>query len=92
MAQTRFSTEEIARRGRELYQKRIRAQVETEENIGKIVSIDVETGDHEVVDHIGIASSQRLQARHPGAQIWAERIGYDAAYALGGTLTPTREE
>jgi hypothetical protein len=92
VAQTRYSAEEIARRGRELYEKQIRHQVETEENIGKIVSIDVETGDHEVVDDVGITSSQRLRARHPGAQIWAERIGFDAAYALGGTLTRTTPE
>jgi hypothetical protein len=92
VTQTLYSSEEIARRGRELYEKRIRAQVETAENMGKIVSIDVETGDHEVVDDIGITSSQRLLAKHPGAPIWAERIGYDAAYALGGTLTRTTEE
>ena len=31
-------------------------------------------------------SIQRLQARHPQAQIWTERIGYDAVYAVGGSL------
>ena len=84
MAHARYSHEEIAQRGRELYEQRIRAQVETKENIGKIVSIDIETGDYEVVDDVGITSSRRLLAKHPGAAIWAERIGYDAAYALGG--------
>ncbi len=38
----------VEQRGRELYQGKIRAQVETEANIGKIVSIDVNSGDYEV--------------------------------------------
>jgi hypothetical protein len=92
MPHTHYTREEIGRRGRELYEQRIRAQVETEENVGKIVSIDIETGDYEVVDDVGITSSRRLQAKHLGAAIWAERIGYDAAYALGGTLTRTTRE
>jgi hypothetical protein len=92
MAHARYSREEIARRGKELYEEQIRRQVETEENIGKIVSIDIETGDYEIGDDTGIASSRRLLSKHPGAAIWAERIGYDAAYAVGGTLTRTSSE
>jgi hypothetical protein len=37
----RFSDEEITRRGQELYEQKIRALVETEENIGKLVSINI---------------------------------------------------
>ena len=48
MLQAHFSRAEIARRGQELYQQKIRSQVETEENIGKLASIDVETGDYEI--------------------------------------------
>ena len=40
MPHPRFSGEEIVRRGEEWYERAIRAQVETEENIGKIVSIE----------------------------------------------------
>lgn len=92
MPETCYNRDEIARRGRELYEARVRPQVETEPNLGKIVSIDIETGDFEVGDDTGIASSRRLRARHPDATIWAERIGYDAAYAIGGTLTRTTDE
>jgi hypothetical protein len=59
----KFSTEEVARRGKELYEKGIRAQVETVENIGKIISIDVETGDYEIDDDL-VVTSRRLQAKH----------------------------
>ena len=39
MPHSRFSGEEIAQRGEELYEQRFRILVETEENIGKIISI-----------------------------------------------------
>jgi hypothetical protein len=83
MDQPRLNRDEVARRGKQLYQETIRAKVETEENIGKIVSIDVETGDYEV-DADLLKAAHRLRARHPGAALWGERIGYDAVYALGG--------
>ena len=57
-------------------------------NIGKIVSIDVNSGDYEV-DADLLTAGDRLLARHPDAAIWGERIGYDAVYAVGGALTRT---
>jgi hypothetical protein len=83
-----LSREEIALRGQELYQKRIRPRVETEENVGKIISIDIHSGDYEIDDD-PVKTADRLRARHPGAVLWTERIGYDAVYAIGGTLTRT---
>ena len=35
------------------------------------------------------ATGRRLLAKHPGAATWTKRIGYNAVYALGGTLTRT---
>jgi hypothetical protein len=91
MEHPRFSGEEIARRGKELYRETLRAKVQIEENIGKIVSIDIETGDYEI-DADLLKAANRLLARHPGAALWGERIGYDAVYALGaGNLTRTAE-
>ena len=51
-----------------IYQTQIRPQVETG-NHGKIVAIDLETGDFEV-DAREIAACNRLEASHPDAQIW----------------------
>jgi hypothetical protein len=45
--QPRYSKEEFAQRGDALYESEVRAQVE-EGNHGKIVAIDLETGDFEV--------------------------------------------
>jgi hypothetical protein len=86
MSHSRFSPEEVARRGKELYAKIIRAQVETAENIGKIVSIDIETGEYEVGENL-LIPSRSLQAKHPDAALWGERIGFDVVYAVGGTLS-----
>ncbi len=85
MPHERFSGEEIARRGEEIYEEQLRAQVETEENIGKIISIDIETGDFEI-DKDPLVTGTRLQAKHPGAAIYGKRIGYNAVYAIGGSL------
>lgn len=83
-----ISSEEIARRGDELYEREIRARVETDENVGRIVSLDVETGDYEVGDD-PLETAQRVHARHTGAAVWTKRIGYNAVYAVGGTLVRT---
>ncbi|MGH1395605.1 MAG: hypothetical protein ACRAVC_16495 [Trichormus sp.] len=86
MANPQLSGEEITQRGRELYEQSIRSQVETKENIGKIISINVETSEYEIGEDL-IMTSRRLQAKQSDAPIWAGRIGFNAVYAVGGTLT-----
>lgn len=88
MSQLDYSGEEIARRGKEIYWNTLRAQVETAENIGKIIAIDVVTGDYAIGDDL-METSLRLKAKHPNAEMWAERIGFNAVYTVGGTLTRT---
>lgn len=83
-----LSDEEIGRLGREIYEQRIRERVETQDNIGKIVCIDVETGEFDV-DPSGMEAARRLHGRHPGAAVYGTRIGYDAVYSIGGVLTRT---
>ena len=86
MAQT-LSDIELERRARELYE-RLRPQIETDEKIGKLIVMDVESGDYEI-DDLGIETSRHLQARHPGGMLYALRIGYRAVEALGGVLERT---
>ena len=85
----RYSSDEIARRGKTLYEQSIRAQVETEDTVGKLVSIDIETGDFEIGDDRSLDAPRRLLAKHPGAAIYTLRIGYNAVYALGGVVERT---
>jgi hypothetical protein len=88
MSYPKVNDEEITRRGKELYEKSIRAQVETAENIGKIIAINVETGEYEIGDDL-VLTSRQLQAKQSDAAIWAGRIGFNAVYAVGGTLIRT---
>lgn len=85
MKATKMSGDEVARRGKALYEENIRFEVETNENIGKIVVIDVETGEYGV-DSTGFVSSDRLHAGRPEAALYAIRIGYNVAAALGGVM------
>ena len=83
-----LSREELARRAKALYEKTIRRQVETEENIGKMVIIDIESGDF-AVDDLGIESSHQLRAKNPNARLYGIRIGYNVAASLGGVMERT---
>jgi hypothetical protein len=85
--QFRYSKEEFARRGDEIYESQVRQQVE-EGNHGKLVAIDIETGDFEV-DQSEIAACDRLEARRPDAQIWIIRIGSRHVRRFGGRTRRT---
>ena len=88
MPHKRYSGEEIQERGEAIYDRNIRAKVETEENIGKIVSIDIETEDYEIDDD-PLITGRKLQSKHPDAAIYGKRIGYNAVFSIGGTLVRT---
>jgi hypothetical protein len=78
--QPRYPRVEFARRGTEWYQK-IRPLVE-QGNHGRIVAIDIETGDYLVGDD-PLATWQPLIARSPDAQIICFRIGHRAVERFG---------
>jgi hypothetical protein len=79
--QPRYSKEEFARRGNEIYESRIRQQVEPD-NRGRIVAIDIETGAFEVAD-TSMVAVDRLYERVPDAQPWVIRIGHRAVFRFG---------
>jgi hypothetical protein len=79
--QPRYSKEESARRGDEIYERQIRPQVEAG-NHGKVVAIDIDTGAFEVAEDTLVASD-RLLARYPDAQIWFVRIGHRGLHRFG---------
>ena len=79
--QRRYSKEELAQRGQELYESGIQQQVESGNN-GKIVAIDIETGVFEVDENLVTATS-RLFEQYPDAQPWVIRIGHRAVDHFG---------
>jgi hypothetical protein len=82
MPQTKYSKEEIAQCGEELYEKSIRSKVEAEFD-GKILAIDIGSGDYEI-DGTTLAAVDRLRLRHSDAEIYILRIGHDAVYSFHG--------
>ena len=79
--QPRSSAEEVARRGDELYERTIRAQVEATHH-GKVVAIDIETGAYAVDDN-ALAAARRLRAQYPEAEVWFVRVGHRALHHIG---------
>jgi len=84
---TRFdlSGAEIAARGRALYEAKIRSQVETEENIDKMVIINVETGKY-AVSETGLQESRSMQTPQRNTPLYGIRIGYRIADVIGGVM------
>lgn len=84
------TTEEIARRGRELYEKEIRRLVEPE-HAGRFVVMDVTSGDYEVADE-DLDASERLLERRPDAMLYGQPVGTgsSASARIGGRLGPRR--
>ncbi len=67
---------------------RLKPQIETEENIGRLISIDVLTADYEIADSV-LDAAALLRERQPEGKIFCMRIGYNAVYAIGGTRRRT---
>lgn len=81
MNTTRPSTDEIVRRGQQIYESRIRATVERE-HFGEYLVLDVETGEYEI-DKDHFAASKRAAAKRPDGLRYALRIGYRTAGRIG---------
>jgi hypothetical protein len=83
----RYSKEEFARRGDEIYEREVLPRL-TSADEGKYALIDIETGDYEI-DRDEIAASDRLFARKPDAQVWFRQIGSRYARRFGPRFKTT---
>jgi hypothetical protein len=84
--QTMFlSHEEVAKIAELMYSDSTRQKVESKENIGKMVIIDIESGDYEV-DKNGLHAANRLSEKHPDARLYGIRMGYNVAASLGAVM------
>lgn len=72
----------VAKVGEAMYEK-MRAEMEAN-HWGKMVVIDVNTGDYEIADD-DLTATIRLFERRPNAVSWGELVGYPAPYYM---LTP----
>ncbi len=82
-------TEEIARLGREMYERDIRSQVEAD-HVGEVAAVDVDTGDWDMGNE-ALDAVTRLRSRCPEAiNVFCERVGYRALRSFGaGSLRRT---
>lgn len=78
----RYSKEEFARRGDDIYQKEVLPKL-TAKEVGKFLAIDIDTGEYEIAAD-EMKAGDKLLSRLPQAQIWMVRIGYAAPLSFGG--------
>lgn len=81
-----FTREEVVRRGREIYEREVRAKVEAEHD-GEFVVIDIITGSYEV-DESDVAASDRALQNNRDAVLYLMRVNRPAAYRIGSGLQP----
>ncbi len=82
MPHPRFTNEEIARRGEEIYASRLRDHLEQQYR-GQVVIIDVETGEYEIGQD-SLAANNRALAKHPGAALYGIRVGFPFVESISG--------
>lgn len=70
--------------GRAIYNEKIRNTLGPEDK-GKVVVIDVNSGDYEIADK-DITATERLRERRPDAYTWAERVGYPTVYRISSRV------
>ena len=86
--QPRYSADETVQRAEDLYQQRLRSQVESE-HLGQYIAIDIETGEYEIGDDYH-AAARTMLARKRDAAIGVLRIGYPAVGRIGGRAKAVR--
>lgn len=81
MVTRKYSIDEVCDRGEVIYEERIKALVEPQEN-GKFIVIDIESGDYEV-DWKALIASRRLRERRPDSIRYGAKVGCKFAYHIG---------
>lgn len=79
----RLSAEETARRGDEIYERDIKPTL-SEDQHGRVVAIDVDSGCWAIADSV-LGASDGLRVQRPdAADVWFLRVGYRALHRFGG--------
>ncbi|MEC4895349.1 MAG: hypothetical protein SAL07_10410 [Oscillatoria sp. PMC 1051.18] len=76
-----WSIEEVAHRAKQFYENGIRQEVESGDNIGKMIVINAETGEYGI-DQTGVETALKLKQKNPNARLFTMRIGYDVAVSF----------
>jgi len=82
MGNSHYSKDEIAARGKQIYENQLKSKLEPN-NIGKFLVIDIETGEYEIDDD-DLKASLRAYEKKPDGARFGMRIGYRTSGTLGG--------
>jgi hypothetical protein len=77
----RSMAQEVARRGREIYDREIRAEVEPEQE-GRFLVIDVKSGRYALADD-ELEAFDRAREDTPDGVLYLVRVGHRAAHRVG---------
>ncbi len=89
MPYTRYSTEEVGKRGHEIYERVLRSQVESQ-NWGEFLVLDILSETYEI-DRDDLTAGDRLLALQPNAVLYGVRIGYPTSYHLLSPISKTTD-
>jgi hypothetical protein len=76
-------TQELARQGEDLYERRLRQQLEAT-HWGQFVAIEPISGDFFVTRKLGEAF-EAARAAHPDRLVYVRRVGYPVAVEIGNS-------
>lgn len=80
----RYTAQEVARRGKEIYERRLRSEVEPE-NEGRFLVVDVESGEY-ALDDDELEAFDRAREKKPEGVLYLLRVGHPAAHRIGAGL------
>lgn len=89
MSHPRYTSDEIAQLGQALYDQQIRAKLDAGDK-GKFLVLDIETSLYEI-DANELTALKRAKEKNPNAAFYILRVGYTAAYQLGGPFLVARQ-
>ena len=85
--QAKLKAEEIARRGREIYERNIRSEGFDREHDGEFLIVDTTTGDY-AVSMDDNEAFDRMEQGNPQGLFYVMRIGRKAAHRIGAVTLP----
>jgi hypothetical protein len=83
--------QDIAARGEQIYNERLKQLLGVKENKGKIVAIEVESGDYFMGDSV-LKAGTKARLKYPGKIFYFKRIGYRAVHSFRSPTTSVKEQ
>ena len=83
-------SEDVVTIGKSIYEKDVLPHT-TPDDKGKMVVIDVSSGDYEI-DRNSLVARDRLIKRQPGAIVYIGRVGYPTAHRMPGIRIVERHQ